>query len=107
MFIALSSDSISESDFVNVIDDTLVGLDNGLEKMALETSSIGARLNIAQALKEANLDSEISLQTARSKIEDVDYAKASTEFAKQETALQAAFQSFPRVTNLSLFNYIN
>ncbi len=107
MFIALSSDSISESDFVNAIDDTLVGLDNGLEKMAFETSSIGARLNIAQSIKEANLDSEISLQTARSKIEDVDYAKASTEFAKQETALQAAFQSFPRVTNLSLFNYIN
>jgi flagellar hook-associated protein 3 FlgL len=107
MFIALSSDTISENEFVNAIDDTLVGLDNGLEKMALETSSIGARLNIAQSIKEANLDSEISLQSARSKIEDVDYAKASTEFAKQETALQAAFQSFPRVTNLSLFNYIN
>ncbi|MFT6086907.1 MAG: flagellar hook-associated protein 3 FlgL [Glaciecola sp.] len=107
MFIALTSDSISEGDFVKTIDNTLVGLDNGLEKMSLEVSSIGARLNIAQSIKEANLDSEISLQSARSSIEDVDYAKASTEFAKQETALQAAFQSFPRVANLSLFNYIS
>lgn len=107
MFIALTSDSISERDFVNAIDNTLVGLDNGLEKMALESSSIGARLNIAQSIKESNLDSEVTLQAARSSIEDVDYAKASTEFAKQETALQAAFQSFPRVSNLSLFNYIN
>lgn len=107
MFIALTSDSISESDFVNAIDNTLVGLDNGLEKMSLEVSSIGARLNIAQSIKEANLDSELSLQSARSSIQDVDFAKASTEFAKQETALEAAFKSFPRVVNLSLFNYIN
>ncbi|MDT0582796.1 MULTISPECIES: flagellar hook-associated protein FlgL [Alteromonadaceae] len=107
MFIALTSDDISETDFVNAIDNTLVGLDNGLEKMSLESSSIGARLNIAQAIKESNLDSEIALASARSSIEDVDYAKASTEFAKQETALEAAFQSFPRVSNLSLFNYIN
>jgi flagellar hook-associated protein 3 FlgL len=107
LFIALTSDSISESDFVNTIDDTLVGLDNGLEKMSLEVSSIGARLNIAQSIKEANLDSELSLQSARSSIQDVDFAKASTEFAKQETALEAAFKSFPRVVNLSLFNYIN
>jgi flagellar hook-associated protein 3 FlgL len=107
MFIALTSDSISGADFVNVIDNTLVGLDNGLEKMSLEVSSIGARLNIAQSIKEANLDSAITMQSARSSIEDVDYAKASTEFAKQETALQAAFQSFPRVANLSLFDYIN
>lgn len=106
MFIALTSDTISESDFVKAIDNTLVGLDNGLEKMSLESSSIGARLNIAQSIKEANLDSEITLQSARSSIEDVDYAKASTEFAKQETALQAAFQSFPRVSNLSLFNFL-
>jgi flagellar hook-associated protein 3 FlgL len=107
MFIALTSDSMSESEFVNAIDNTLVGLDNGLEKMSLEVSSIGARLNIAQSIKEANLDSELSLQSARSSIQDVDFAKASTEFAKQETALEAAFKSFPRVVNLSLFNYIN
>ncbi|PKH99743.1 flagellar hook-associated protein FlgL [Glaciecola sp. 33A] len=107
MFIALTSDSIAESDFVNAIDNTLVGLDNGLEKMSFEVSSIGARLNIAQSIKEANLDSELSLQSARSSIQDVDFAKASTEFAKQETALEAAFKSFPRVVNLSLFNYIN
>ncbi len=29
-----------------------------------------------------------------------------TEFAKQETALNAALATFPKVSNLSLFNYI-
>ncbi len=85
----------------------VVGLGKRLGKMSFEVSSIGARLNIAQSIKEANLDSELSLQSARSSIQDVDFAKASTEFAKQETALEAAFKSFPRVVNLSLFNYIN
>jgi flagellar hook-associated protein 3 FlgL len=107
MFLALTNEDIADDDFTKVIDDTLVGLDNGLEKLALESSSIGARLNIAQSVRSSNLDSEIANEKARSSIEDVDYAKASTEFSKQETALQAAFQSFPRVANLSLFNYIN
>jgi len=107
MFIALTDSSISSANFVKAIDDSLVGLDNGLEKMALESSSVGARLNIAQSVNASNLDSEIANQKARSSIQDVDYAKASTEFAKQETALQAAFQSFPRIANLSLFNYIS
>lgn len=107
MFLALNSEDISQTNFAKAIDDTLIGLDNGLEKLALESSSIGARLNIANSVESSNLDAEIANTKARSSIEDVDYAKASTEFSKQETALQAAFQSFPRVANLSLFNYIN
>lgn len=106
MFLALNDPSLSEQEYSAVIDDTLVGLDNGLTRMARENSSIGARLNIAQSVKSAQLDAEIANQQARSAIEDVDYAEASSEFAKQETALEAAFASFPRIANLSLFNYI-
>ena len=106
MFLALNDDSLDQQSFTNLIDDTLVGLDNGLNKMARENSSIGARLNIAQSVKNSQLDAEIANEQARSSIEDVDYAKASAEFSKQETALEAAFASFPRVANLSLFNYI-
>lgn len=106
MFLALNEPSLDAQQFSSIIDDTLVGIDNGLSKMARENSSIGARLNIAQSVRSAQLDAEIANQKARSAIEDVDYARASTEFAKQETALEAAFASFPRIANLSLFNYI-
>ena len=45
-------------------------------------------------------------KSARSDIEDVDYAEAVSELSKQETALQAAQATFSRVTGLSLFNFI-
>lgn len=106
MALALKNPSMSSQEFLSAIDDTLVGLDNGLDQMARENSSIGARLNIAQSVKSSLLDTEVTTQQARSAIQDVDYAEASTDFARQETALEAAFASFPRIANLSLFNYI-
>jgi flagellar hook-associated protein 3 FlgL len=106
LFIALNDTNLGPQQFSSIIDDTLVGIDNGLSKMARENSSVGARLNIAQSVENTQLDAEIANQKARSSIEDVDYAAASSEFSKQETALEAAFASFPRIANLSLFNYI-
>ena len=88
------------------IADALVGLDNGLERISLERASIGSRLNIAESSYETNLDMEIAAKAARSSIQDVDYAEASTKFAQQETALNAALATFPKITSLSLFNFI-
>ncbi|MFC4699945.1 flagellar hook-associated protein FlgL [Glaciecola siphonariae] len=106
MSAALNDPNISSQAFSSVIDDTLVGIDNGLAQIARENSSIGARLNIAESIRNSLLDSEVTNQEARSAIQDVDYAQASSDFARQETALEAAFASFPRIANLSLFNYI-
>ena len=106
MFLALNDTSLDPQQFTDAIDDTLVGIDNGLAKMSRESSSIGARMNIAESVESSLLDAELANVQARSSIQDVDYAFASSEFAKQETALEAAFATFPRVANLSLFNYI-
>ena len=106
MFLALTAPNVAATSFNDAINDALVGIDNGLESIGLENSSLGGRLNVAQSIKETNLDLEISNKSARSAIEDVDYAQASAEFAKQETALNAALATFPRVTSLSLFDFI-
>ncbi|GEA11643.1 flagellar hook-associated protein FlgL [Alteromonas sp. KUL49] len=102
----LMDSTVEGSQLQESIADALVNIDNGLEKISIERASIGGRLNVAESLYESNLDLEISAKAARSSIEDVDYAEASTEFARQETALNAALASFPQVANLSLFNYI-
>jgi len=104
--VILTDSTIDNSALQESIADALVGLDNGLEKISLERASIGSRLNIAESTYESNLDIEIAARAARSSIQDTDYAEASTEFAKQETALNAALATFPQVTNLSLFNFI-
>jgi flagellar hook-associated protein 3 FlgL len=102
----LMDSTINNTALQEAIADSLVGLDNGLEKISLERASIGSRLNIAESVYESNLDMEIAAKASRSSLQDVDYAEASTDFAKQETALNAALQSFSKVTDLSLFNFI-
>lgn len=103
---SLNNSGLNPQDLATSIDDALVGIDNAMSQLSRENSSIGARLNIAESVTNSLLDSEVTNQKARSAIEDVDYAQASSDFARQETALEAAFASFPRIANLSLFNYI-
>jgi flagellar hook-associated protein 3 FlgL len=103
---ALNDPNLSSQDFASMIDDTLVGIDNGLNKMARENASIGARLNIAESVKSNLLDSEVTNESARSAIRDVDLIKASSDLTRQEIGLEAAFASFSRVSKLSLFNFL-
>mgnify|MGYP001029004129 CR=1 FL=1 len=103
---ALSDVNISDDNFAQALSDSLVGIDNATNKIALESSSLGARMNVAEQINTANLDIEIANQTARSSIQDLDYAEATTRFSLQETAFNAALATFPKVTNLSLFQYI-
>ena len=103
---SLTDATISDSDFAQALSDTLVGIDNAANKIALESSSLGARMNVAEQINTANLDIEIANKTARSSIQDLDYAEATTRFSLQETAFNAALATFPKVTNLSLFQYI-
>lgn len=105
-YVSLSDGNISDGDFQVALRDALVGVDNSLNSIGNATSLIGGRMNVAQSVLESNLDLEITNKTARSNIEDVDYAQAVSELSKQETALQAAQATFSRVTGLSLFDYI-
>ncbi|GAB5380769.1 MAG: flagellar hook-associated protein FlgL [Aliiglaciecola sp.] len=105
-FEALNDESLSDADFQESIADALVALDNGSKSLANATSSLGGRINVAQSVLESNLDLEIAHKSARSVIEDVDYAEAVSELSKQETALQAAQATFSRVTGLTLFDFI-
>lgn len=105
-FVALDDESISEGNYQEALKDALIGIDNGLTSLANATSALGGRQNVAQSVFESSLDLEIANKSARSVIEDVDYAEAVSELSKQETALQAAQATFSRVTGLSLFDFI-
>lgn len=105
-FVALNDGNLSESGYQSALRDALVGIDNGLESQLNAQASLGGRLNVAESVFESSLDLEIANKTARSSIEDVDYAQAVSELSKQETALQAAQATFARVTSLSLFDFI-
>lgn len=103
---ALNDSTLSSSQLDEALADALVGLENGAVAVSDVTARIGGRINIADSVLESNQDLEIANKDARSKIQDVDYAEAVANLSKQETALQAAQQTFGRVTQLSLFDFI-
>lgn len=69
-------------------------------------TTAGARLNTLEDQQSVNDDFLLTMQTAKSEIEDLDYAEAVSRFQQQLLALQAAQQSFSKVQGLSLFNYL-
>jgi flagellar hook-associated protein 3 FlgL len=103
---ALNNEDISDGNFDEALADALVGVDNGLTSLISAISEIGGRGNVAGSVLASNLDLEIANKSARSNIEEVDYAEAVSELSRQETALQAAQATFARVTGTSLFDFI-
>tara|TARA_R110000868_G_scaffold258918_8_gene516608 strand:+ start:634 stop:1860 length:1227 start_codon:yes stop_codon:yes gene_type:complete len=104
--LALKDSNISQTAYDEALKDALIGVDNSLTSIGNATSVIGGRLNVNQAVLGANLDLEIANKTARSSIEEVDYAEAVSELSRQEAALEAALATFARVTGTSLFDFI-
>jgi flagellar hook-associated protein 3 FlgL len=103
---SLYDKDISDGDFDEALTDAIIGLDNSLTVMGAAISAIGGRMNVADSVLASNLDLDIANKTARSNIEEVDYAVAVSELSRQETALQAAQATFSLVTGTSLFDYI-
>ncbi len=90
--------------FRNLIDSTIAGLEGATDIMLEARADIGARFNSLTAAKNLHEDVSLQLQTVRSSIEDLDFAKAISDLAYQSFVLEAAQQSFVRINNLSLFN---
>jgi flagellar hook-associated protein 3 FlgL len=69
-------------------------------------AGVGARLNAIDSEKAVNEDFSVHLSEALSKVKDVDLVEAISLLNEQLAGLQAAQQSFVRVQNLSLFNFL-
>ena len=103
---AMRDDNIAQADFDIALNDALVAVDNSLTSLGNATSVVGGRMNVNQTILGANLDLDIANKTARSNINEVDYAEAVSELSKQEAALEAALATFSKVTGTSLFDFI-
>lgn len=85
----------------------LNNLDQANQNFLTERTRIGASMNQLQALNSLNGSVDLQYQQNLSNLQDVDYAKTISDMTRLQTQLQAAQQSFVKVSNLSLFNYIN
>ena len=86
---------------------TVLGqLNKGLNHLSSRRAEVGINLQLIESQSNNHLDNELNITKNRSSIEDLDYAKAISQFEQSKTALQIAQQTFTQVQRLTLFDYI-
>lgn len=88
------------------IDQALNEIKTAQERIGESTSKVGSRLRTLENAEFTNIDFKLMTEGTLSAVQDLDYAEASTELAKRQLALEAAYASFAKIQDLSLFNYI-
>ncbi|WP_351189804.1 flagellar hook-associated protein FlgL [Shewanella sp. TB4-MNA-CIBAN-0142] len=84
----------------------LNNIDSGVNQMSQQRSLTGNSLKVLQQYSDNHADEKLINTSALSKLEDLDFASAITEFEKQQLALSAASSLFSKVSSTSLFDYI-
>ncbi|APZ42994.1 flagellar hook-associated protein FlgL [Acidihalobacter ferrooxydans] len=100
------SNNASKTAMHNQINQELSSLDQGINNVINTQASVGSRQNAITSQQSLQQDWGVQLQTAQSKIQNLDYAKAISLYQQQLTALKAAEQTYTKVQGLSLFNYL-
>jgi flagellar hook-associated protein 3 FlgL len=77
-----------------------------LDNVLTVRSSLGARMKELDTLDDAGQSADLQYATTLSKLSDLDYNKAISEFTQQQTNLEAAQKTFKAISGLSLFNFI-
>lgn len=92
--------------FENDMNRALEGLDNALGRVIETRAKVGARLNAVELQQNVNDDGKLQVARTLSAVEDVDLAEAVSRMSRQAGTLEASQQSFVRIQNLSLFNFL-
>lgn len=90
----------------NAMNRALEGLDNALGGIIDTRASVGARLNALEQQQNANEATKLQIARDLSAVENVDLSEAVSRMSQQLGALEASQQSFVRIQNLSLFNFL-
>lgn len=101
---AFDGSSEGKTELAGIIATTLSNLGNGLTSVVNVQTKIGARMNTVESSRDLHLDTQIVNKKIVSQLRDLDYAEAATRLSQQSLILQAAQQSFIRVSQLNLFS---
>ena len=103
----LNNNTLTSAQITAGLGDASNGIQQTLNRVVQASATVGS--SISQLTQLDNAGSSLDLQYSQSlaNLQNLDYAKAITQLTEQTTTLQAAQQSFVKIANLSLFNYIN
>ena len=84
----------------------LADLDQALEHVLGVRAQMGAGMRELDTLAAGNESQQLLHDQTLSRLQDLDYNAALSDFARQQLALEAAQKSFIQVSRLSLFDYL-
>ncbi|TVP88832.1 MAG: flagellar biosynthesis protein FlgL, partial [Pseudomonadaceae bacterium] len=101
-----SDDADSRLQRRDVLSLSISNIDNAMNKVLGVQTTLGARLNIIDSSENELSEAKLINQTITSELEDLDYAEALSRLSLQSVVLEAAQQSFVKISSLNLFNFI-
>jgi flagellar hook-associated protein 3 FlgL len=103
---AAGDDTASRATLSNKLNTASEGLKTSLDNVLTVRASVGSRMKELDYLDSSGSDLGIQYDATLSKLQDLDIVKAISQYATQQTTLEAAQKSFKTMSSLSLFNYI-
>lgn len=97
---------VGDTQLANALNIAHSNLDNAIDNVLTVRARVGSRLQEVDNAQSSSADLNLQFQKTVSNLVDVDYNKAISDLTLQQTALQAAQQSFVKVSGLSLFNFL-
>ncbi len=99
-----TNDQNGKTNLTNTLNTGMQNLDQSLDNVLSIRASVGVKLQEIDALQSIGEDNALQYDQTLARLQDLDYAKALSDFARQQGLLEAAQQSFIRISGLSLFN---
>jgi flagellar hook-associated protein 3 FlgL len=90
----------------NQLNAQLQNLDQAQTSFTDTRTKIGARMNILDQQTQISSDTQLQYASTLSDLTELDVASAASKFSQQQAALDAAQQSYVKMQNLTLFNYL-
>jgi flagellar hook-associated protein 3 FlgL len=100
----LGQSSADQAQLKTLLDQSLGNIDNSMDSILKVRAEVGARMNTADSAASLHQDVEVVSKDLLSKLQNIDYTQAISQLDMETFVLQAAQQSYARISGLSLFN---
>jgi flagellar hook-associated protein 3 FlgL len=101
-----SGTPVSTAAYQNALNAAMPNLDNALNNVLKVRADVGARLKEVDTAQSSSDDLGLQYSQTLSGLQDLDYTKAISDLNQQQVYLQAAQQSFLKITSLNLFSLL-
>jgi flagellar hook-associated protein 3 FlgL len=102
----VGSTTYTSTQFTNDLGGQLTNIDQALGNVGQVQATVGTRMRELDSLGTASSDQAVQFSETLSNLQDLDYAKAISDFTRQQLQLEAAQKSFVQISGLTLFDYL-